>query len=373
MKSKRSSRKTYKRQRTPQRAAAAQPLSTRYEADVADGLEAIAAHEIAARLGGKARLDPVALRGMVRFTFTGAPPELFTLDTVLAVFQLHRFDVPRPRALLGDQNWRRLCAAADEILRWHLGGLFQTFYLSAAGAHTATMQRIAEGMARHLGLRRVQTPDEGHFLMRIRRPPEGGAGWDVLFRLTPRPLSARAWRVCNYPGALNATVAHAMALMTSPHREDVVFNPCCGSGTLLIERARAAPAARFIGCDIAASALECARQNASAAGMENMFQLEAWDACQTPLPDKNVDVILSDLPFGGLVGSHTENEQLYPALMQELARVARPGARCALITHEVRLLNAVLDAQEAWRIEQVIKVSLGGLHPRIFLLRRAEW
>ncbi len=345
----------------------------RYEADVADGLEAIAAHEIVTRLGARAHLDPVTLRGMVRFTFTGDLSMLFDLDTILAVFQLHRFDVPRPRALLGDQNWRILCVAAERIMRCHPRGLFQTFYLSAAGARTATMQRIAEGMAHHLGLRRVHTPDEGHFLMRIRRPPEGGAGWDVLFRLTPRPLSARAWRVCNYPGALNATVAHAMALMTSPHREDIIFNPCCGSGTLLIERARAAPAARLIGCDMASGALECARQNAAAAGMADIVQLEPWDACRTPLPEKSVDVLLGDLPFGGLVGSHAENEQLYPALVQEMARVARPGARCALITHEVRLLSTVLDAQQAWRIEQIIKVSLGGLHPRIFLLRRTEW
>lgn len=372
MKRKHRSAKSKSRRRRTEATQSAPPAPL-YEADVADGLEALAAEEVRRRLQPHVSMESVALRGAVRFRFGGAPRRLFDLKTVLAVFQLHRLDVPRPRALLGDQHWRALCTAAAAIVHLHPPGAFETFYLSAAGAHTATMQRIAEGMANHLGLRRVQTPDEGHFLMRIRRPPEGSAGWDVLFRLTPRPLSARAWRVCNYPGAMNATVAHAMALLTAPHPDDIVFNPCCGSGTLLIERGLIAPAARLLGCDIEPAVLACARENALAAGLAERIEWEAWDACQTPLPEKSVDVILSDLPFGGLVGSHAENERLYPAFVQEMARIARPGARGALITHEVRLLNTVLEAQTAWRVEQVLKVTLGGLHPRIFLLRRQVW
>ena len=51
-----------------------------------------------------------------------------------------------------------------------------------------------------------------------------GEGWEVLVRLTPRPLTARPWRVCNWPGALNAVVAGIGSFVKSPnpgHTESV--------------------------------------------------------------------------------------------------------------------------------------------------------
>jgi hypothetical protein len=38
------------------------------------------------------------------------------------------------------------------------------------------------------------------------------------------------------PGAVNAALAHAIALLTEPEPADRLLNLCCGSGTLLIER-----------------------------------------------------------------------------------------------------------------------------------------
>ena len=64
------------------------------------------------------------------------------------------------------------------------------------------------------------------------------------------------------------------------------------------------------------------------------------------------------------------NVALYPAILGEAARVAEPGARFALISHEIRLLESLLRDSAEWSTERVLRVSLGGLHPRIFLLRR---
>jgi len=94
------------------------------------------------------------------------------------------------------------------------------------------------------------------------------------------------------------------------------------------------------------------------------------DACAIPLPDHSVPVLCADLPFGHLVGSHAENVQLYPCIFLEAARVAQPGARFILITHEVRLTEALLKASAEWKVEKQIRVSLGGLNPHIFALHR---
>jgi tRNA (guanine6-N2)-methyltransferase len=179
-------------------------------------------------------------------------------------------------------------------------------------------------------------------------------------------------------------VAHAMALLTRPRPRDRFLNIACGSGTLLIERLACMRAEQVIGCDVSSTALDCARANIAASRRQNNIDLYQADGQMLPLPDRTMDALCADLPFGHRIGSHEENVRLYPLILDEAARVARPGARFVLITHEVRLLEQHLgmgvDERRAtpgapshphWICEQVLRVELGGLRPRIFVLRRA--
>ncbi|HMQ34775.1 MAG TPA: methyltransferase domain-containing protein, partial [Chloroflexaceae bacterium] len=336
------------------------------EVVVPAGLEAIARAELR-RLGRAARLEPAVAPGVVAITYGGELRALLGLRAATSVYLAKGFDVPRPKALLGDAQFREAAALAETALRLHPAGAFQTLYLSAAGADTAVMARLKQELAARLGL--ALGDEDGDLLLRLRRGA-GGAGWELLARLSPRPLATRAWRVCNLAGALNGPVAHAMAMLTEPSGDDVFLNIGCGSGTLLVERLLVGPARRAMGCDTSAEALDCARANLAAAGLAGRCELAGWDARALPLPEASVDVLVGDLPFGHLVGSHDENLTLYPALLAEAARVARPGARCALLSHEVRLMERLLAASSAWRLEEALRVDLGGLYPRIFLLRR---
>jgi tRNA (guanine6-N2)-methyltransferase len=85
-----------------------------------------------------------------------------------------------------------------------------------------------------------------------------------------------------------------------------------------------------------------------------------------------MDVLCADLPFGQLVGTHQENEWLYPTLMTEAARVARPNARFVIITHEVRLMDGILAVLKSWQVREIQMITLGGLHPRIYVLERSS-
>jgi tRNA G10 N-methylase Trm11 len=95
------------------------------------------------------------------------------------------------------------------------------------------------------------------------------------------------------------------------------------------------------------------------------------DATTLPLPATSIDTLCADLPFGQLSGSHVNNTRLYPAVLAEAARVARPDARFVVITHEIRLMEKLLQESLTWKTEQSLKITLNGLHPRIYLLRRA--
>lgn len=339
-----------------------------YEIDVLEGLEEIAREEIRFSLGVQDRAIRVTNPGSMQIIAGVDVRALLGLRSVIAVYELLQFDVPRPRALLGHQHFSRMSEAARQILKLHAPGSFRTLRLGAAGEHSSVLQRLRQELATQLGLQPVT--DEGDLLLRLRRSEQVN-GWDVLLRLSPRPLATRAWRVCNFPGAPNATLAHAIARLSEPDPQDRLLNICCGSGTLLVERLALTKAQEAIGCDIDHEALECARANLLAAGMAARVRLQAWDATALPLDTASINVILADLPFGQLIGSHRENQRLYPRLLSEAARVAAPGARMLLLTHELRLLEAaVADMPELWDVQQVLGVRSGGMLPRVFVMGR---
>lgn len=344
----------------------------RFELEVIPGLEAIAEGELRRHLGRYVTLEPILREGLIPFAYRGETAALLDLTTVLAVYRCEHFAVPRPKALLGQAAFDRLLAAIDGVRALQPQRAFETFRISAAGEESSVLQRLREQIAAVTGLRFV--PDEGDLLLRLRRPLDGSDGWEVLVRISARPLSTRRWRVCNLPGALNASVAHAMALLTLPDPDDVVLNVGCGSGTLLIERLRAGAARIAIGCDRELVALECARENLAAAGI-GAARIERWDGGNMPVPGAWVDTMLADLPFGQLVGSHQENTILYPRLLREAARVTVGGGLLCAITQDIKLWERlVADSAADWTLQTVLPIKLpfagGHLRPRIYLLQR---
>src|SRR5439155_22215454 len=122
--------------------------------------------------------------------------------------------------------------------------------------------------------------------------------------------------------------------------------------------------------DISTAALEDASANVAASGHSANVGLYGWDARALPLPGHSVDALCSTLPFGHKVGSHDENLTLYPQILQEAARVAKPGGKFVLLTHEIRLMESLLVQPGGWTEVKILRVRVGGLYPRIYVLRR---
>jgi 23S rRNA G2445 N2-methylase RlmL len=172
-------------------------------------------------------------------------------------------------------------------------------------------------------------------------------------------------------GALNATIASALIELTQPRRNDHFLNLMCGSGTLLIERLQRGPVQLAFGGDLDVVALASARRNIAAARLSKQISLIQIDGCRSSLPAAAFDVICADLPWGQLIGSHTDNTALYPALLAEASRLAAPGARLALLTHEIKLMEGLLkDETLPWALKDTLQVFQGGLRPKIYLMAR---
>jgi tRNA (guanine6-N2)-methyltransferase len=336
------------------------------ECEVLAGLKPSAVDEVRRALGRRAELaeddDPTALR----FGYSGSLSALLRLRIVVAAYLLVTVAGRRPSALLGDST---LFDQVEAVRRLHPPGAFSSFRLSAPGKESAALRRLREELARRSGL--AYDPEDGELLLRIRRSRGAAAGWDLLTRLSPRPLSARQWRVHNLPGALNATIAAAAVDLAGPRPGDRVLNLMCGSGTLLVERFARGRPALALGCDLDPSALAGTRTNLAAAGLAGSVGLARMDATALGLGDACFDVLLADLPYGHRMGSHQDNAALYPAVLREAARVAVPGGALLVVTHELRLFERCLArARRWWSVERAVQVWQKGHHPKLYLLRR---
>jgi tRNA (guanine6-N2)-methyltransferase len=348
------------------RAGKTQNARVLIECEVLAGLKPSAVDEVRRALGRRAELveddDPTALR----FGYSGSLAALLRLRIVVAAYLLVTVAGRRPSALLGDST---LFDQVEAVRRLHPPGAFSSFRLSAPGKESAALRRLREELGRRSGL--PYDPEDGELLLRIRRSRGATAGWDLLTRLSPRPQSARPWRVHNLPGALNATIAAAAVDLAGPGPGDRVLNLMCGSGTLLVERFARGRPALALGCDLDPSALAGTRTNLAAAGLAGSVGLARMDATALGLADASFDVLLADLPYGHRMGSHQDNAALYPAVLREAARVAVPGGALLAVTHELRLFERCLArARRWWSVERAVQVWQKGHHPKLYLLRR---
>ena len=288
---------------------------------------------------------------------------LVDLRCAVAAYLVLRFDVSRPRGLLSPDRLRDIGDAWRAVRT----GRFSSFRLSAAGSDSEDLLRLREALSTALEV--PEDVEEGDLLVRLRRS-RIERGWEVLLRLTPRPLSARSWRTERFAGGLNATIAAAIVRALRPAPTDAFVDLMCGSGTLLLERLAAGPAARVVGIDLDPAALDATRvhlRNARHRGV----RVELLEADATALDEAvgRFDVLVANPPWGTLVGSHDENEALYPALLRGAAAVAAPGARLGVLTHDVRRFETMLRAEPSWALEQSWRFFQKGHHPRLYLLR----
>jgi len=172
-------------------------------------------------------------------------------------------------------------------------------------------------------------------------------------RLGKHPLHERSYKVTERPGSLKPPVAAAMLRLANVAASQTLLDPCCGSGTILIEAALSGAAAQ--GGDIDAGAVEAARANAQAAGVT--VSGDQWDAHALPLPDRSVERVVTNLPWGRQIMA---DEGLYRGVCGEIERVLAAGGRAAVLTSTPEHLHFGRLA-----VSEAVEISLYGQTPTI--------
>ncbi|MPM58943.1 Release factor glutamine methyltransferase [bioreactor metagenome] len=191
----------------------------------------------------------------------------------------------------------------------------------------------------------------------------------VFIRPRNVPDMRFAYRLRSLPASIHPVQAACLAryaLSFVSAARPRTLDPFCGSGTLLFELERAAATA-MIGVDLSERALDAARENAAAAHSAARFVHK--DILKFE-PRDPFDLVLSNMPFGNRVGTHSANEALYRDFIHALPKLLVPGGIAVLYTMEHRLLAACLEREPSLTVAAELATEAGGLNPRVTVLRR---
>src|SRR5258708_22418823 len=177
----------------------------------------------------------------------------------------------------------------------------------------------------------------------------------LTVRLSDDKMRHREYKAAHRPASLRASSAAALAWLSEPREDDIVLDPFCGAGTILIERAHMGRYAMLFGSDRDSAALAAARVNVG--NRYKPIQLENWDAGALPLGDASVIKIVTNLPWGIRYGSHGENRKLYPLWVREFARGLKSGGMMVLLTAEWRGRRGRLWSRKVAHGQDIILVS----------------
>lgn len=168
-----------------------------------------------------------------------------------------------------------------------------------------------------------------------------------------------AWRVAEVPASSHPTVAAALAWVAGARETDRVWDPFCGAGAELVERARRGPYRTLLGTDLDPAALEAARANAAAAGIDAITLARADARTHDP---GTVDLIITNPPLGSRV--QLDAAALCCDALPHFARHLAPGGRLVWITPSTRRTTPVAERLGLQRTRS-LAVDLGGVRGQL--------
>jgi tRNA (guanine6-N2)-methyltransferase len=307
------------------------------------------------------------MRGIALFRSASAPEQLLTVRTSEDVFctLAHIKKLRRGTEALRVLHSATLHADLQSALacwrRVHHGAQPRTWRVVSQMSGTYDFRRIDAGESVISALNKVMP-----HRMRLVDDDADVEVWvwlggnDVLvgLRLSDATMRHRLYKREHLPASLRPTVAAAMAWLSQPGAQDVVLDPLCGAGTILVERGLLGKGVtQLLGGDMRLEAVAMARRNAQAAHVD--VSLQEWDARSLPLENSSVNRIITNLPFGKQIGIRAENEQLYTDLVREFARVLAKRGLMVSLTSEDLLWERILREHDWQIVKKVVCVVLG--------------
>ena len=131
-----------------------------------------------------------------------------------------------------------------------------------------------------------------------------------------------------HPGVMMPRMARTLVNLTCSHAGEVMLDPFCGTGGILIEAEILGMHA--IGSDFDPMMVDGSRQNVT------QPDLMLADATFLPLGNHTIDAVVTDFPYGQSVCIKKTDTManLYSDALDEISRVLKAGHRAVVVTHQ---------------------------------------
>ena len=153
----------------------------------------------------------------------------------------------------------------------------------------------------------------------------------VGLQVNKKPLSERSYL---RHITVRSTVCCAMCMAVNVTEKDIVADPMCGAGTILVEAVKQFNVQFALGLDCSSSQLEYARENLLGSATSDRIDLICADSRKNTVYLGACDVILCDVPFGRKFGKPDTIKALLEDIVKAVDIFLKPGGRVALLVCE---------------------------------------
>lgn len=198
----------------------------------------------------------------------------------------------------------------------------------------------------------VNAPKDYEAELRLVASKEGG--YAAFLKLRTIPMKRFAYRKNAVAMSIHPAAAAMLMRLAKPYLKEnaQILDPCCGVGTMLIERNVLVPARELYGIDIFGDAIIGGRENAARAGVKiNFVHRDFFDFKHTYLFDE----IITNLPLRGK-RTKEETDAFYAAFFQKAETLLAAGGKIILYTNESGFVKKQLRLQKQFRLVKEFQI-----------------
>jgi len=336
------------------------------------GLEEFSKNEIIFILVNS-KIKNISYRKVI-FSFDGDLKEIFKLSSVEDVFcllgEIHNVGHTKDSLnILTDRicelDFKKHLNIISKIRKTKVNEF--SISSSSVGKRNYSYVEVKENLSKKLKNKlELKYKDEKHDIFDIRIFIEHNKAL-VGVRLNDKPLHRRSYKIKTSKATLQADVAYVMSILAEINKDDIILDPMCGSGTILIESSIFKPK-NILGGDINNETVSIAQKNIEFFNPLLDIKVKEWDARKLPFKENSINKIICNLPFGKQIEVGLIND-FYLKTIEEFLRVIKINGKIILLTSNFEELNNIIK-QKKLNIKSKHEISLNGKIACIYVIQK---